>query len=114
VKVGVWCAVIARRIVGPVFNETINCERSVQVILGKFFSELTEERLYGWFQQDPATAHTAHMSVQALSDVFGERIISSDIWTERSPDLSPYNFFFWGCLKDKVYSSNPRTETKRS
>jgi hypothetical protein len=40
------------------FNETINCERYVQVILGQFFSELTEEeRFYGWFQQDSATAH---------------------------------------------------------
>jgi predicted transcriptional regulator len=54
------------------YNETIKCERYVQVILGQFFSELTEkERLYGWFQQDSATAHTARMSMLALSDVFG-------------------------------------------
>jgi hypothetical protein len=25
----------------------------------------------------------------------------------RSPDLNPCDFFFWGCLKDKVYKSNP-------
>jgi hypothetical protein len=44
VKVGVWCALSARRIVGPVFfNETINCERYIGVILRQFFSELTEE-----------------------------------------------------------------------
>jgi hypothetical protein len=37
VEVGVWCAVIARKI----------------VILGQFFQQLTEkERLYGWFQQE--------------------------------------------------------------
>jgi hypothetical protein len=49
VKVGVWCSVSARRIVGPViFKETINYERSVQVILGQLFPELTEDdRLYG-------------------------------------------------------------------
>jgi hypothetical protein len=47
----------------------------VQVILGHFFPELTEEeRLYGWFQQDSATAHTARMSTQALSDVFGDKL----------------------------------------
>jgi hypothetical protein len=35
------------------FNETVNYERYVQVILGQFYPELTEEeRLYGWFQQD--------------------------------------------------------------
>jgi hypothetical protein len=71
VKVGVQCAVSARRIVGPVFpNEAINCGRYIQVILGRFFPDLTEEeRLYGWFQQDSAAAHTARMPVQALSDV---------------------------------------------
>jgi hypothetical protein len=112
VKVGVWCTLSARRIVGPVFfNETINCEIYVQVILGQFFPELTEEEsFYGWFQQDSATAHIARMSMQALSDVLGDRIISSGIWTERSPDLNPCDFLFWDCLKDKVYSSNHRTE----
>jgi hypothetical protein len=50
------------------------------------------------------------MSVQALSDVFGDRIISSGIWPARSPDLNPCDFLFWGCLKDKVYNRNPRTE----
>jgi hypothetical protein len=71
VKFGVSCALSATRIVGPVyFNETINCEIYVQVILGQFFPELTEEdRLYGWFQQDSATAHTARTSMQALSNV---------------------------------------------
>jgi hypothetical protein len=47
-KGGVWCAVSAKRIVEPVvFNEIINCEKYVPVILGKFFPELTEkERLW--------------------------------------------------------------------
>jgi hypothetical protein len=93
------------------FNETVNCERYVQVVLEKFFPQLTEkERLYGWFQQDSATAHTARMSMQVLSDVFRDRIISSGIWPARSPSLNPGDFFFWGCLKDKVYNSNPRME----
>jgi hypothetical protein len=55
----------------------------VQVILGQFFPELTEEEtLYGWFQQDSATAHTAGMSTQALSHIFGDRIVSSGIWLD--------------------------------
>jgi hypothetical protein len=111
VKVDVWCALSARRIVGHVFNETINCERYVQTILGQFFSELTEEeRLYGRFQQDSATAHTAYMSMQALSNVFRDRIIRSDIWPAHSPDFKPCRFFFLGCLKGKFYSSNPPIE----
>jgi hypothetical protein len=81
VKVGVWCAASAR-IVGPVFfNKTINCERYMQVILRQLFPELTDkERLYGWFQQDSATTHNTRISVQTLSNAFGDRIISSDIY----------------------------------
>jgi hypothetical protein len=72
------------------FKETINCEGYVRVILGHFLSELTEEEsVCGWFQHDSAPAHTActDMSMQALSDVFGNRTISSDIWPARSPNL---------------------------
>jgi hypothetical protein len=94
VKVGVWYALCARRIVGPVFfNEKVNYERYVQVILRQFFSELTEEeRLYGWFQQDSATAHSACMSMQALSNVSGYRIISNSIRPAHSPNLNPCVF----------------------
>jgi hypothetical protein len=45
-----------------------------------------------------------------LSDVFRDRIISSGIWTAHSPKLNPCDFFFWGCLKDKLYNRNPQTE----
>jgi hypothetical protein len=50
------------------------------------------------------------MSLQALSDVFGDRIISSGIWPALSPDLNPCDFFFWDGLKDNVYNRNPRME----
>jgi inhibitor of nuclear factor kappa-B kinase subunit alpha len=108
-------AVSARSIVVLAhFKETVDCESYVQAILEQFFPELTEEeKLCDWFQQDSATAHTARtsVSVQALSDVVGKnRIISSGIWQARSPDLNPCDFFFWGCLKDEIYNSNPRAE----
>jgi hypothetical protein len=50
------------------------------------------------------------VSMQALSYVFEDRIISSGIRLARSADLNPCDFLFWGCLKDKVYNSNPRKE----
>jgi hypothetical protein len=111
-KVGVWCAVSARRIVGPVFfKETINCGRYVQIILGQFFPELIEEEiLYDLFQQDSTTAHNARMSLRTSYDVFGDKIMSSGIWPACSPDLKHCDCFFWGCLKDKIYNSNPGTE----
>jgi hypothetical protein len=90
-KVGVWCAVSASRVVGPVFfNETMICEKYVHVILGQFFSELPEEdRLYDCFPQDSATAHTACIAMHGLSNVFRDRIISSGIWSACSPELNP-------------------------
>jgi hypothetical protein len=82
------------------FNETVNLERYVQVILRQLFPQLTEEeRLYGWFQQDSATVHTARMSMQALSNVFGDRLISSGIWPAYSPDLNPCDFFLLGLFE---------------
>jgi hypothetical protein len=91
------------------FNK--NCERCVQVFLGELYPELTEEEgLDGWFQQNSATVHSAHtISMQALSNVLGDKIISSGIWPARSFDLNPCDFSFWG-LKDRSYNSNPQTE----
>jgi hypothetical protein len=47
-----------------------------------------------------------HVCLCRLSEVFGDRIISSGICPARSPNLNPSNFFFWDCLKDKIYNIN--------
>jgi hypothetical protein len=86
-------------------------QRYVQIILGQFFPELTkEERLYGWFQQDSATAHTARMSMQALSMSLGTDLSAVVCGQHVHPILHLVIFLLWGCLKDKVYKSNPQTE----
>jgi hypothetical protein len=52
-------------------NEIINCEKYVEVTLGKFFPELTEEEmLFGWFKKDSDKDHTAHVSTQVLPHVY--------------------------------------------
>jgi hypothetical protein len=65
-KVGVWCAVSLRRINGPLFfHETVNSDHYVNDILNLFFNQLTaEERQYGYFQHDNATAHTANATMK--------------------------------------------------
>jgi hypothetical protein len=110
-KVGVWCAISARRIIEPVFvHETINSERYVRLILSPFFDQLTdEEKSYGHFMQDNATVHTANNSMVALDEVFGERVISRGLWPPRSHDLNPCDFYLWGTLKEKVYVKNPHS-----
>ena len=63
-----------------------------------------------WFQQDGATAHTAQISIRVLSTVFPGRLISRFeyiTWPARSPDFAVPDYFFWGCVKSKVYESRP-------
>ena len=63
-----------------------------------------------WFQQDGATAHTAMSSIAAFRHLFPQRVISRFgvvPWPPRSPDLIAPDFFLWGYLKSKVYSTGP-------
>ena len=112
-KVGAWCALLRGRIIGPIFFEnTITSERYIHNILEPFFDQLTEqEKQQGWFQQDGAgaTAHIARVSMAAVGEVFGDRVISCGLWPPRSPDLTPPDFYLWGKLKGSVYADNPRT-----
>jgi hypothetical protein len=62
-----------------------------------------------WFQQNGATAYTGNLTMQMLSEFFGSRIISQNLWPPRSPDLSPPDFCLLGDLKENVYKNNPRT-----
>ncbi|KAJ3646271.1 hypothetical protein Zmor_023865 [Zophobas morio] len=59
-KVGVWAAISQRRIIGPIFFDgNINAARYRDEILSVFLNQLDDEELvYGYFQQDGATAHT--------------------------------------------------------
>jgi hypothetical protein len=45
----------------------------------------------------------------AISDIFGDIVISESLWPAHSPDLMPCAFYLWGSLKDKVYKINPNT-----
>jgi hypothetical protein len=68
-----------------------------------------EERLYSVFQHNSATACTAYISLEALHVVYSDCIISCGLWHPHSPDLTPCDFYLWGCLKDQVYKTNPHT-----
>ena len=55
-------------------------------------------------------AHTAHISMALLDDVFADRIISKTIWPPRSPDLSAPDFFSLGCdEKLSVFEQSPHS-----
>jgi hypothetical protein len=53
--------------------------------------------------------HTANNSLKLLNEIFGERVISRNLWPPCSPDLTPPDFYLWGAAKSAVYCYRPRT-----
>ena len=94
-KVGVWCTLSRGHIIGLIFFEnTITSEHYIHNILEPFFDQLTEqEKQQGCFQQDGATAHMARVSMAAVSEVFGDHVISHGLWPPPSPNLTPPDFY---------------------
>jgi predicted transcriptional regulator len=110
-KIGVWCAVSASRIIGPIFfDTTVNTDVYFQ-IFENFYYQLTEnERQQCFSQKDGATCHTSHHSLTRIHETFTEkRTVSKGLWPPRSPDLSSCDFYLWGYLKVKVCENNPKT-----
>jgi hypothetical protein len=54
-------------------------------------------------------AHMADASMALLCKVLSDRIISSNIWPMRSPDLTPSDFHLWDALKNAAYKDNPHS-----
>ena len=58
-----------------------------------FIAQLKEDEIdKAYFQQDGATAHTAHMSMAQLDDVIVDRIISKTICPPTILEISPLDF----------------------
>ncbi|GFV52204.1 transposable element Tc3 transposase [Trichonephila clavipes] len=107
-KLIVWCALWAGGIIGPYFfkndeghNFTVNGDRYRAMITNFFIPELNNHDVQElWFQQDGATCHTARATIYLLKDTFGDRLISRlgpVNWPPRSCDLTPLDYFLWGC-----------------
>jgi hypothetical protein len=75
----------------------------VRLVLVKFFIKLKEDNDTPTYFQDSATAHTVDDSLMALEEVFGDRIISCNLWPACWPDLTPCNLNLPGNLKNKIY-----------
>jgi len=75
-----------------------------------YVNQLTDDELdTGYYQQDGATCHTSNASMREIESFFQGRIISKNLWTPRSPVLTPADFFLFCLLKGKVYKNTPRT-----
>ena len=109
-KIGVWCGMSWRRIIGPIFFDANITTAAYMEIFNTFVNQLDDEELsIGYFQQDGATSHTSHVSMAEIQSFSGDRVIWKGLWPLRSPDLKPPDYFLWGCLKGRVYQNKPRT-----
>ena len=57
-------------------------------------------------------AHRFNPVRDILNDMFGHRVIGMGHnidWPARSPDLTPCDFFLWGHLKSKVFTTPPES-----
>ncbi|GFV71236.1 putative DD41D transposase [Trichonephila clavipes] len=83
-KLTVWCALWAGGTIGPYFfkneeghNVTVKGDRYRAMITNFFIPELNNHDAQElWFQQDGATCHTAHATIDLLKYMFGDRLIS--------------------------------------
>jgi hypothetical protein len=107
-KIGIWVGMCVGAVKPFFFSETLNSQWYCDNIVYPFIAQMKEDAIdKAYFQQDVAKAHTAHMSMAFLEDVFAGRIVSKTIWPPRSPDLSPPVFFLWDEMRNSVYSNNP-------
>lgn len=109
-KVNVWCAVSYRcGVIGPYFIEGRLNQHTYLNILNWFVDELPyEARCFSYFQHDGCPAHSTLGVCEWLNQHFQEKWIANAghiLWPPRSPDLTIMDFFFWGRIKQIVYSN---------
>lgn len=123
-KVTVWAGLTGRGdIIGPIFfDNNVNGEAYLQMIDGHVVPALDRVARYRrgrngrfqrvWWAQDGAPCHRSRDVTERLTQLFGDRVISLNReveWPPRSPDMTPLDFFLWGWLKAKVYTTPPDT-----
>ena len=110
--VTVWCAMSSKGIIGPYFfDDTVNGENYLEMLQNYFWPKVKHNKDC-FYQQDGASAHYTKIVRKWLDDKFEDRWVGRRgpvEWPARSPDLTPLDFFFWGVLKDLVYSEKPDT-----
>lgn len=110
-SINVWAGIIDDLIIGPyILPNRLNQEIFLN-FLQEIFPTLLEDvplatRLNMWLQLDGAPAHFARPVRQFLNTHYPQWIGRGGTiaWPPRSPDLTPLDFYFWGYMKQKVYS----------
>ena len=108
----VWVAFSKHTLIGPYFFEENVDVKAYQNLLIEFFLSAFRTRKVPirktCYQQNGATAHCTKHALKLLSIKLGDRIFSrriDRIWSPRSPDLNPCDYYISGRFRVIVYSS---------
>lgn len=115
-KVNVWAGIFNGRPVGPFFIEGNLTAQMYENMLREQIIPAIRNTTGGdldaiYFQQDGAPPHYGVNVRRYLDETFPDRWIGrrgAIEWPARSPDLNPLDYFFWGYLKGKVYTTKPQ------
>lgn len=126
-SLNIWIGLIDGYLIGPhVLPHRLNSHLFLNFLTDHLHNYLEEVPLAirqdSWIQMDGAPAHLGRNISIWLRENFGQRWIArlpvnAEIhngrgpvsWPPRSPDLTPLDFFIWGYLKDKVYTTPVET-----
>jgi hypothetical protein len=76
-KLGVFCALSQRRIIGPLFFDATVTSQVYIELFREFVNQLDDQELtLGYYQQDGATSHTSDVSMAEVESFFPDRVIS--------------------------------------
>lgn len=118
-KLNVWAGIMGNTVIGPFFIEGN--------LTGRLYLQLLEEAITPAiiaaiendaidydpiFQQDGAPPHFHGPVREYLDEEFPGRWIGrrgAIEWPPRSPDLAPLDFFLWGYVKERVFTTQPET-----
>lgn len=111
-KVNLWTGILNGHVIGPFeLPENLNwqaylhfCQTELPLLLEDVPLAIRGRM---WFQNDGCPAHYAHQVRAYLNQTYPQRWIGRlgpILWPPRSPDLNPLDFFYWGCIKEKVYA----------
>lgn len=111
----VWAGLSCKGVLGPIFfHTTVTHDLYLNMLRSTVLPQLQRQHDNDdfFFQQDEALPHCAVTVREFLDEQLPNRWIGRRgpvEWPPRSPDLTPMDFFFWGVVKDKVFSRKPRT-----
>lgn len=114
----IFCAIKYNRVLCfHIYQETLNSTRYLNILETVVLPAVENLPLLEYtravYQHDGAPPHNATIISEFLEREFDGNWIGNNgpyNWPPRSPDITPMDFFLWGTIKDRVYSTIPTTQ----